>query len=389
MKTLKKRLIALLCLVLCLESLPTMASASSWHGEDFADGLLAERLETVIQYGVSGCVTPSLPAVGSRLDKNTVYRTTYTDGSSASSDYQCAAYARAVYSYLFGHNLATNKYRERFLDVNANVNHLSYDEFASWGVKCGAYLRTTANANGSFSGAYGHSLLILGYDSNTVITLEGNYGGNGEIGIRTYTWSDFNKYLFVNKVVGKRSNGTYIYGSRYVCSLTQPLASIYESLGDGATGSGYSSSSNTETVADGVYYIEAYCGKVVEVEDSRMGSGANVQIWAKSGRNLGCQKFRITKSGNYYTLAAVHSGKMIDVSGGCSDSGTNLWQYTPNGTAAQMWQFEDAGNGYFFIRSALGTYMDVEGGGTGNGNNVWAYSFNGSHAQMFRLVPAA
>ena len=139
------------------------------------------------------------------------------------------------------------------------------------------------------------------------------------------------------------------------------------------------------SVIPGTYVIEAYCGKVVEVEDSRQNDRANVQIWELSNRNLGCQRFRIEQSGEYYTITAVHSGKALDVADGSTDSGTNIWQWHTNDTDAQRWTFEDAGNGYVYIKSALGTYMDVYDNGTSNGTNVWAYRFNGTTAQMFSL----
>lgn len=141
---------------------------------------------------------------------------------------------------------------------------------------------------------------------------------------------------------------------------------------------------DTASVTEGTYYIEAYCGKVVEVADSRTSNKANVQIWENVG--IDCQKFTVTKSGNYYTLTNVNSGKVLDIADGSSKSGTNIWQYGANGTDAQKWQFEDAGGGYYYIRSALGTYMDVYDGGTANGTNVWAYKFNGTNAQMFKLI---
>lgn len=147
------------------------------------------------------------------------------------------------------------------------------------------------------------------------------------------------------------------------------------------------SATNTN-ISDGTYHIEAYCGKVVEVADSQKGDRANVQIWALSKNNLGCQKFKIKKSGNYYTITAVHSGKALDIADGSSESGTNVWQWHTNDTAAQQWIFEDAGNGYVYIKSALGTYLDVKNNDTANGTNVWAYKFNGSTAQMFKLVSA-
>lgn len=138
------------------------------------------------------------------------------------------------------------------------------------------------------------------------------------------------------------------------------------------------------SVAEGTYYIEAYCGKVVDVKDKSKDDKASIQIWENAGNDN--QEFIITKSGNYYTLSAVHSGKVIDVADGSAKSGTNIWQYSANGSDAQKWQFEDAGGGYYYIRSALGTYMDVESNGTANGANIWAYEFNGSNAQKFRLV---
>lgn len=143
----------------------------------------------------------------------------------------------------------------------------------------------------------------------------------------------------------------------------------------------------SNSITDGTYYIEAYCGKVVEVSNSGTGDKANVQIWAKSSRDLGCQKWQVKASNGGYVLTAVHSGKAMDVADGSSKSGTNVWQWHVNGTAAQRWSFEDAGGGYVFIKSALGTYLDVANGGTSNGNNIWAYSFNGSNAQKFKLVP--
>lgn len=142
------------------------------------------------------------------------------------------------------------------------------------------------------------------------------------------------------------------------------------------------------SIPGGIYYIEAYCGKVVEVADSKTGNGANVQIWAKSSRDLGCQKFKITETeyDDYYLLIATHSNKAVDVSGGSSASGTNIQQYTVNNSDAQLWQFRDAGDGYFFIYSALGTCMDVYDDGSSNGTNVWAYRPNSTNAQKFRLV---
>ena len=139
-------------------------------------------------------------------------------------------------------------------------------------------------------------------------------------------------------------------------------------------------------VESGTYHVEAYCGKIVEVADSKTGDRANVQLWALSSRNLGCQKWQIAASGNGYVLKAVHSGKAMDVADGSAKSGTNVWQWHLNQTPAQTWTFEDAGGGYVYIKSGLGTYLTVKGGGTANGTNVVSCAFDGSNAQRFKLT---
>lgn len=145
---------------------------------------------------------------------------------------------------------------------------------------------------------------------------------------------------------------------------------------------------DSSSIQAGTYYIEAYCGKVVEVADSQKGDRANIQIWALSKRNLGCQKFKITPSGGGFVIAATHSGKAMDVADGSSASGTNVWQWHLNQTAAQTWTFEDAGCGYVYIRSGLGTYLTVKNNGTGNGTNIVSSRFEGGAAQMFMLKTA-
>ncbi|MBQ7624762.1 MAG: RICIN domain-containing protein [Clostridia bacterium] len=149
-----------------------------------------------------------------------------------------------------------------------------------------------------------------------------------------------------------------------------------------------SSGNASVSAAEGTYYIYAYCGKVVEVENSGKNNGANVQIWDLSARDLDCQKFKIVPNGSYYKIINVNSGKAVDVNDNATTAEkVNIQQYNDNGCDAQKWKFEDAGGGYVYIRSALGVYMEVYNGNTSNGTNIWSYSFNGSDAQKFKLVP--
>ena len=51
-----------------------------------------------------------------------------------------------------------------------------------------------------------------------------------------------------------------------------------------------------------------------------------MQIWANNGTNA--QKWKVTHDSNgYATLTSVNSGKVLDVNGGVSASGTNVQQY--------------------------------------------------------------
>lgn len=214
--TFKKQILSIILAFLIVMSMWPL-SASAYSGYDYASGALGDRLNSIINNGVSGCVSPSLPAVGKSLNNSQWYTTSYANQSGSSEDKQCQAYARAAYSYLFGYNLATGAYRREITSAKG-MNSFSYTFFKNNDIRCGAYLRTTPSSSGKYNGNDGHSILILSYNSSGVTTLEGNADGKGKISIINYSWKDFNYSAF-----GRRS--------RYVCSLSQPTDAIYASLG--------------------------------------------------------------------------------------------------------------------------------------------------------------
>lgn len=146
----------------------------------------------------------------------------------------------------------------------------------------------------------------------------------------------------------------------------------------------------TEPVEDGgIYYIVSALDEergAVTIADGSAELMANVNY---GSRNIGnSQKFRITKTDDYYTIINIDSQMAVDVSDGSYESGANVWQYTPNGTKAQRWKLEDAGDGYYYIKSALGNYLEVADGATEDGTNIRVLSFNGRDSQRWKLVPA-
>lgn len=378
------------------------------HGTDFASGELATRLESIFYNGISGCVTPSLPAVGSSFSKSQKYTTTFANQGGSKADWTCQAYARAAYSYLFGYDMAESRYRDEF-DAKGK-DFLSYDLFVGYGVRCGAYLRTTNKSSGAYGDGNdpGHSLIILDYDDVGITTLEGNYGGRGEIGICYYTWDDFNKKQFNNPSMTKK----------YVCSLSQPTENIYASLGD-------------EVVPTSPYFscnvrVNCVSGQIVPLYDTP-GSGSNTGYSYNDGqsalstrgliRNDGTLWYQITATmdpamgttrtfwlkyesgkmtvtnlmskGPYTLTPKCAPGTRLDVKGGSAKDEANIQIYTANATTAQQWEFTYLGNGYYTITSkASGKALDVAGASTESGTNVQQYTPNGTNAQQWMLKDA-
>ncbi|MCP5547389.1 MAG: DUF1593 domain-containing protein [Akkermansiaceae bacterium] len=84
-------------------------------------------------------------------------------------------------------------------------------------------------------------------------------------------------------------------------------------------------------------------GKVLDVNGgvTATGNGVNVHIWTNSGANN--QKWTIQPTGgnyNTYTLAAVHSGKGLDVNGVSFANGANVQQWTLGPGLNQEWYLE-------------------------------------------------
>lgn len=434
----KKRILSFL-LALCI-AVPLLAAGASAayvvngkHGTDFASGTLAERLEAVLYSGISGCVSPSIPATGGSINNGQAYTTTYANQSGSNTDHQCHAYARAAYSYLFGYNMSNSAYRVEFTDAKGR-NTLNYDMFSQYGVRCGAYLRTTKNSSGAYDASDGHSLLILDYDSGGVTTLEGNYNGNGGINVCYYSWNDFNSKLLSGK-------------KWYVCSLSQPTEAIYANLGSkdplmsspyfvcnvqvncisgqtvplcdapgSGSGTGYSYDDGqsafstrgtirndgslwyqikatmdpaagttrdfwlkydavkmtvTDLMPPGPYTLMPKCapGARLDVKGGSAKDGANVQIYASNG--TAAQQWGLTYLGNgYYTIASRASGKFLDVAGASKDAGANVQQYTANGTDAQQWMLKDAGEGYYCLVPKVNTGLCLDVAGAGNADGT-------------------
>lgn len=200
----------------------TITSSSAVKGSNYTQSsALATKLDQVFNgdidiYSDYACTKEvSMPLGYSVSVSSAYYVKSKADGGTYQA-WQCHIYANAVYNKLFNEWIGRGTSLKNSEIVLSGGSTLSYERLKNAGVITGAYVRTTANADGSFNGSNGHSFLILSYNANEITVLEGNGNGKGLIDMRVLTWAEFNR--------------SYMSGSnRYLCHLIQPTKSNYNS----------------------------------------------------------------------------------------------------------------------------------------------------------------
>ena len=179
----------------------TGIASTDYSGADFtSDDSLAEKLDNVFQGTVPLFInTDNTYPIGSRLDNEF----TYYWYNQATYGTECYAYASAVYCYLFDDRPLSFGYYYNSVNIEGvqGLGKLSYDTLSAAGIGCGAYVRTTDNADGSYNRMHGHSFILLGYDQKNIIYLEGNADGKGLVRISKKSWSDFNKTILKTRKI--------------------------------------------------------------------------------------------------------------------------------------------------------------------------------------------
>ncbi|WP_152404350.1 RICIN domain-containing protein [Paenibacillus cellulositrophicus] len=149
----------------------------------------------------------------------------------------------------------------------------------------------------------------------------------------------------------------------------------------------YQDNGQSSAISNGVYTLASKAsGKVMDVVDVSMASGAKIQQWTNYTATN--QQFRIESTGDgYYKLTAVHSGKVLDVPNSSTAAGVQLQQWDDNGTNAQRWSIVDVGGGYYKLVSKVnGLVVDVSGSSTADGAAVQQWTDNGTDAQKWALT---
>lgn len=197
-----KRVLSLfLALVLLLSMLPAgIPKASAMYtwlkDRSLVDGshftrsaTMAEKLNSIFDGNVNiyhnvKCTEPMLAPFGcSDLKNNNIYKYIGPEGGPAiCSGTSCWVYANAVYYTLFGESTFSGVAGANSVKLNTPYYPAAtYENFVTWGVR---------PAVGALIRANGHSMIVLGYDAQTLTILDANGDGNGLVSIRIRTWDE-------------------------------------------------------------------------------------------------------------------------------------------------------------------------------------------------------
>ncbi|WP_370973483.1 RICIN domain-containing protein [Amycolatopsis sp. cg9] len=138
----------------------------------------------------------------------------------------------------------------------------------------------------------------------------------------------------------------------------------------------------------GVNYTLAagHSGKLLDISGVSTAAGAPLQQWAATGGPN--QQFDFLDSGDgYYRVRARHSGLVLQVAG--SASGADISQQADSGAPAQQWRVTDQGGGVVSLVNRLsGLAMDVWEASGADGARVSQWTYTGAANQRFRLQRA-
>ena len=208
------------------ETADFITNQSEAYGNAYTHSLeLAAALDEVFAGDIdmfrdAACTKERIAPLGtSYLTGNNLYWVQNPDTEVTISGWQCYIYANAVYNKLFGEWIrhGDEEYAHSEVVLSGGQREVSFSMFIEADIRCGAYMRTTANSDGSYNSSAAHSLIILSYTARTITYLDGNSDGEGLVRINTRTWEDFNR-------ANLRGRG------RRVAHIIQPTEEYYDKL---------------------------------------------------------------------------------------------------------------------------------------------------------------
>ena len=165
-------------------------------GSDYTDSpALAEKLNDIFDgnaeiYRDLACTVPVDTMLGtSPVRNNGVYMfVDPVDGIAKNIGTSCWIYANGVYYTLFGESTGNGigENSEKLSLSGTGSRTLSYKNLKAWGVRPGV---------GALIRASGHSMILLGYNEDTLTILDGNSDGRGLVSISETSWDRVGSYV--------------------------------------------------------------------------------------------------------------------------------------------------------------------------------------------------
>ena len=144
----------------------------------------------------------------------------------------------------------------------------------------------------------------------------------------------------------------------------------------------------TQTIEDGTYIIASELARklVFDIPQSSKKDGEQLEIWTNGLTEN--QKFNVKYIGNgYYTITAVHSGKVLEVAENDKKLNARVVQNQNKTEENQQWIIKEAGNGYYNIISRSSELcMNITNAKAENGTKIQTYTVNNTAEQRFEFL---
>jgi hypothetical protein len=147
---------------------------------------------------------------------------------------------------------------------------------------------------------------------------------------------------------------------------------------------------NANGSSTSAFLVNAQTGKVLDVSGGQSVSGTHVGTYAFNGTTA--QKWSLSTEsllsvGTYEFASDVDNNMRLDVDGGSHANGGNVQIFSNNDTHAQKWRISSSPSSFYTITNlGSGKLLDVAGGSSASGTNVWQYSSNQSAAQKWKFI---
>ena len=165
-------------------------------GSDYTDSpVLAQKLDEIFEgnagiYRDLACTVPVDTTLGtSPVRNNGVYMfVDPVDGVAKNIGTSCWIYANGVYYTLFGESTGNGigENSEKLSLTGTGSRSLTYNNLKAWGVRQGV---------GALIRASGHSMIVLGYDEESLTILDGNGDGQGLVSVSTNSWDRYGGWV--------------------------------------------------------------------------------------------------------------------------------------------------------------------------------------------------